>query len=141
MTADNAPRIRVIDSHTGGEPTRIIVSGGPHLGTDSFADRRECFRTRYDHIRSAVVNEPRGSDVMVGALLCAPVDPSCAAGVIFFNNVGYLHMCGHGTIGLGVTLGHLWRITEGRHKLETPVGVVALDYIGKNGGALRYEPG
>jgi 4-hydroxyproline epimerase len=115
----------VIDSHTGGEPTRIIVSGGPDLGTGSFAERRECFRARYDHIRSAVVNEPRGSDVIVGALLCEPVDPSCAAGVIFFNNVGYLGMCGHGTIGLIVTLAYMGRIRPGEHRIETPVGIVA----------------
>lgn len=124
MTATDPRRIRVIDSHTGGEPTRIMVSGGPDLGTGSLGDRRECFRTRYDHIRSAVVNEPRGSDVMVGALLCEPVDPSCAAGVIFFNNVGYLGMCGHGTIGLIVTLAYTGRIRPGEHRIETPVGIV-----------------
>jgi 4-hydroxyproline epimerase len=118
-------RIRVIDSHTGGEPTRLVVSGGPDLGTDPLTDRLECFRNKYDHFRSAVVNEPRGSDVMVGALLCDPVDPACAAGVIFFNNVGYLGMCGHGTIGLVATLAHMNRIAPGEHKIETPVGTVS----------------
>jgi len=115
---------RIIDSHTGGEPTRVVVSGGPDLGRGSIADRLEVFRQRHDAFRSAVVNEPRGSDVMVGALLCEPTDPSCAAGVIFFNNVGYLGMCGHGTIGLIVTLAHMGRIKPGDHRLETPVGVV-----------------
>src|SRR5207302_4455783 len=81
-------------------------------------------RTRFDWLRSAVVNEPRGSDVVVGALLCEPSDPTCAAGVIFFNNVGYLGMCGHGTMGLVVTLAHLGRIGPGEHRIETPVGVV-----------------
>jgi 4-hydroxyproline epimerase len=85
----------------------------------------ECFRLRHDTFRSAVVNEPRGSDVVVGALLCEPVDRSCAAGVIFFNNVGYLGMCGHGTIGLVVTLAHLGRIDRGEHRIETPVGIVS----------------
>jgi len=117
-------QVRVIDSHTGGEPTRVVVVGGPDLGGGSLKERLENFRAHHDRFRSAVVNEPRGSDVMVGALLCEPVDKSCAAGVIFFNNVGYLGMCGHGTIGLVVTLAHLGRIQPGEHRLETPVGVV-----------------
>ena len=118
-------RIRVIDSHTGGEPTRLVVSGGPDLGDGPLADRLERFRKEHDTFRSAVVNEPRGSDVMVGALLCQPVDPACAAGVIFFNNVGYLGMCGHGTIGLIATLAYMNRIQPGEHRIETPVGVVS----------------
>jgi len=117
-------RVRVIDSHTGGEPTRIVVEGGPALGSGAMADRLACFRAHHDEFRSAVVNEPRGSDVIVGALLCEPVDRRCAAGVIFFNNVGYLGMCGHGTIGLVVTLAHMGRIAPGEHAIETPVGTV-----------------
>ncbi|OWW22961.1 4-hydroxyproline epimerase [Noviherbaspirillum denitrificans] len=116
--------ISVIDSHTGGEPTRLIVSGGPDLGSGPLSQRLERFREAYDHIRSAAVCEPRGSDVVVGALLCAPHDPSCSAGVIFFNNVGYLGMCGHGTIGLVASLAHLGRIGTGVHRIETPVGIV-----------------
>ena len=125
-------RVSVVDSHTGGEPTRVVVAGGPDLGDGSMAERLAIFRQRHDPFRSAIVNEPRGSDVVVGALVCEPVDRSCAAGVIYFNNVGYLGMCGHGTIGLAVTLGHLGRIGAGRHRLETPVGVVAFDYDGLN---------
>lgn len=117
-------RIRVIDSHTGGEPTRLVVDGGPDLGNGPLAERLQRFRAEHDSFRSAVVNEPRGSDVMVGALLCEPVDPACAAGVIFFNNVGYLGMCGHGTIGLVTTLSYMNRIQPGEHRIETPVGVV-----------------
>ena len=98
---------RVIDSHTGGEPTRCVVSGGPDLGSGSLADRRDRFRSEHDAWRRALVCEPRGSDVVVGALMCAPLDPASACGVIFFNNVGYLGMCGHGTIGLVATLAHL----------------------------------
>lgn len=125
-------RVRVVDSHTGGEPTRVVVAGGPDLGSGSMAERLANFRERHDEFRSAIVNEPRGSDVLVGALLCEPVDRTCAAGVIYFNNVGYLGMCGHGTIGLAVTLGHLGRVGAGRHRLETPVGVVAFEYDGAN---------
>src|SRR6476620_5528765 len=117
-------RIRVIDSHTGGEPTRTVISGGPDLGSDTLMIRRERFRDEFDHLRSAITNEPRGSDAIVGALLCEPVDKSCGTGVIFFNNVGYLGMCGHGTIGVVVTLAHLGRISAGVHRIETPVGVV-----------------
>ena len=125
MKSSDSRRIRVIDSHTGGEPTRLIISGGPELGNTDLAARLERFRTEYDPFRSAVVNEPRGSDVMVGALLCEPVDPACAAGVIFFNNVGYLGMCGHGTIGLIATLSYMERIAPGEHRVETPVGTVS----------------
>ncbi len=133
-------RIEVIDTHTGGEPTRVVIAGGPELGTGSLAQRRSLFRERFDRFRSAVVNEPRGSDVLVGALLCPPADPGCAAGVIFFNNVGYLGMCGHGTIGVAVALGHLGRLAAGRHRLETPVGVVAFDYDGECTVALENVP-
>jgi 4-hydroxyproline epimerase len=117
-------RIHVIDSHTAGEPTRVVIRGGPDLGTGSLAERLERFRREYDHFRSAIVNEPRGSDALVGALLCEPADPTCTAGVIFFNNVGYLGMCGHGTMGLIVTLAYLNRIGPGAHRIETPAGIV-----------------
>lgn len=117
-------RIKVIDSHTGGEPTRVVISGGPDLGGGALADRIERFRDNHDDFRCAVVNEPRGSDAIVGALLCAPVDQSCVTGVIFFNSVSYLGMCGHGTIGVVATLQYLNRIGPGTHRIETPVGIV-----------------
>ena len=117
-------RVSIIDSHTGGEPTRVIVQGGPDLGSGSVADQLKIFRERYDAFRSAVVNEPRGSDVIVGASLVEPADKSCVGGVIFFNNVGYRGMCGHGTIGLIATLAHVGRIGPGEHRLETAVGIV-----------------
>lgn len=120
--------IRVVDSHTGGEPTRVVLEGGPPLGDEgSVAERLDLFRARHDRYRSAIVNEPRGSDALVGALPCKPSAPGCAAGVIFFNNVGYLGMCGHGTIGLVATLAHLGRLQPGAHRIETPVGVVAAE--------------
>jgi len=124
MISPNYRRVKVIDSHTGGEPTRTVIEGGPDLGSGSMAERLEIFKSKFDSFRSAVVNEPRGSDAVVGALLCRPVDPGCVAGVIFFNNVGYLGMCGHGTIGLVVTLAYMGQITKGIHKIETPAGTV-----------------
>src|SRR5580704_11344406 len=126
MTSARERTIRVIDSHTGGEPTRVVISRGPELGRGPLAQRLELFRAEHDPFRSAVVNEPRGSEVMVGALLCEPVDATCIAGVIFFNNVGYLGMCGHGTIGLIATLAYLKRIDPGEHRVETPVGTVGV---------------
>lgn len=122
-TVPSAPT-RVIDSHTGGEPTRCVISGGPDLGGGPLSERRERFRSQHDAWRRALVCEPRGSDVVVGALLSEPLDPASACGVIFFNNVGYLGMCGHGTIGVIATLAHLGRIAPGEHRIETPVGTV-----------------
>ena len=132
--------VKVIDSHTGGEPTRVVLTGGPVLGAGSLADRLIVFRENFDTYRSAIVNEPRGSDAMVGALLCQPVDPSCATGVIFFNNVGYLGMCGHGTIGVIVTLAHLGIIGPGTHKMETPVGLIEATLDDPNTVTLRNVP-
>ena len=120
----NHQRIRAIDSHTGGEPTRVVTGGFPDLGSGTISERLEIFRREHDNLRSAIVREPRGHDAIVGALLCEPLDPTSAAGVIFFNNVGYLGMCGHGTIGLVKTLEHMGRITAERHKIETLVGIV-----------------
>ncbi len=117
-------RVRVIDSHTAGEPTRVVIDGGPDLGDGPLAERLARFKAEHDDFRSAIINEPRGSDALVGALLCAPVDETCVAGVIFFNNVAYLGMCGHGTIGVIATLAFLDRIRPGIHRLETPVGIV-----------------
>ncbi|MEW4487614.1 proline racemase family protein [Thalassoglobus sp. JC818] len=130
-------RIGVIDSNTGGEPTRVVISGGPNLGSGSLIDQRERLRTQFDEFRSAVVNEPRGSDVMVGALLLPPQSPEAVAGVIFFNNVGPLGMCGHGTIGVAVTLRALKRIEPGKHLLETPVGVVEFELL--NDHEVRFS--
>ncbi|MCA9268686.1 MAG: proline racemase family protein [Planctomycetales bacterium] len=129
--------MHVVDSHTAGEPTRVVVEGGPDLGVGDMAERRELFREQFDHWRRLVVCEPRGSDVLVGALLCSPATPSAAAGAIYFNNVGYLGMCGHASIGLAVTLGHLGRLAAGRHAIETPVGTITLDYDGAHRAAFE----
>ncbi len=116
--------VHVIDSHTEGEPTRVVVSGGPDLGEGPIAERLDRFRAEFDGFRSGIICEPRGSEVVVGALLLKPVKPESAAAVIYFNDVGYLGMCGHGTIGVVTTLAHLGRIQPGFHMIETPVGDV-----------------
>ena len=133
-------KIHTIDSHTGGEPTRVVVDGGPPLRRGSLADQLQQFRTEFDHWRSAIVNEPRGSDAVVGALLCEPQNPDCSAGVIFFNNVGYLGMCGHGTIGVAVTLQYLGKIKPGPHRIETPVGIVEAALHENNEVTVRNVP-
>lgn len=133
-------QVHVIDSHTCGEPTRVVIAGGPELTGSSMAEKREMFRDRFDNIRSEIVNEPRGSDIIVGALLCEPVDPECVAGVLFFNNVGPLWMCGHGTIGLAVTLGYLGRIGAGLFHLDTAVGRVTFEYDGADRVSLENVP-
>jgi 4-hydroxyproline epimerase len=133
-------RIKVIDSHTGGEPTRLVVDGFPDLGGGSMAERRTLLAQQHDGWRAATVLEPRGSDVIVGALLCKPVDPACAAGVIFFNNTGYLGMCGHGTIGLVASLAYLGRIGPGTHRIETPVGTVTATLHADGSVSVRNVP-
>jgi len=117
-------RIPFLDSHTGGEPTRLIETPPFDLGTGSVADKLSRLIKDHDDFRTTVLNEPRGSDVLVGALLVEPADPTCQLGVIYFNNVGYLGMCGHGTIGLIASLAYRGRFTEGTVRVETPVGVV-----------------
>lgn len=117
--------IHAVDSHTAGEPTRIVLAGGPPLGHGPLSERLTIFRTKHDAYRRAIITEPRGSDVLVGGLLCEPHDPSCQAGVIFFNNVGFLGMCGHGLIGLVETLRDQGKIDAGKLHIDTPVGKVA----------------
>jgi 4-hydroxyproline epimerase len=117
-------RIPYLDSHTGGEPTRLIPSLPFDLGTGSVADKLSTLKAHHDDLRRTVLLEPRGSDVLVGAYLVPPADPTCQFGVIYFNNVGYLGMCGHGTIGLIASLAYLGKVQPGVIRVETPVGVV-----------------
>jgi 4-hydroxyproline epimerase len=120
--------MRVVDSHTAGQPTRVVVDGGPQLGDGPLKERLERLRTSHDRFRSIVAGEPRGSDALVGALLCTPSDPSCTTGVIFFDSSGYLGMCGHGTISVIATLEYLGLIkSRGSHRIETPVGTVTAE--------------
>ncbi|KIF57703.1 4-hydroxyproline epimerase [Pseudomonas fluorescens] len=118
-------RVHVIDSHTGGEPTRLVMKGFPDLPGRTMAEKRDALRNQHDQWRRACLLEPRGNDVLVGALYCEPVSPDATCGVIFFNNAGYLGMCGHGTIGLVASLQHLGLIAPGVHKIDTPVGPVS----------------
>ncbi len=130
-------RIKVIDTHTGGEPTRVVVSCPFDLGSGSMLERRERFRTQFDNYRRAMICEPRGSDVMVGALLVPPENPDSLAGIIFFNNVGFLGMCGHGTIGAAIALQHLGKVASGVHQLDTPAGPVQFELLGNNSVRIR----
>ena len=124
--------LQVVDSHTAGEPTRVVVDGGPDLGAGPLDAQRDRLREHHDDLRRAVILEPRGSDALVGALLCRTPNAGCAAGVVFFNNVGYLGMCGHGAIGVAVTLAHLGRVELGKLSLDTPVGTVAVELTAPN---------
>jgi 4-hydroxyproline epimerase len=133
-------RMNVIDSHTAGEPTRCVLSGGPDLGTGPLSARLERFRREHDRSRRAILCEPRGSDVLVGALLVEPCDPTNAAGVVFFNNAGYLGMCGHGMIGVAATLAFLGRIAPGEHTIETPVGAVHVHLHSTTRATIRNVP-
>jgi 4-hydroxyproline epimerase len=133
-------KISVIDSHTAGEPTRCVISGGLDLGSGSLSERLDTLRKHHDHLRRAILCEPRGSDVIVGAWILPPSSPGCAAAVIFFNNAGYLGMCGHGTIGVAATLTHLGRIAPGAHSIETPVGVVRVELHSANTATIENVP-
>jgi 4-hydroxyproline epimerase len=133
-------RLVIIDSHTGGEPTRVVIGGFPDLGTGTMAERRERLAREHDRYRRATLLEPRGSDVLVGALLCTPKDPAHTAGVIFFNNAGYLGMCGHGTIGLIATLAHIGQLATGEHVIETPVGDVTATLHADGRVSVRNVP-
>jgi len=133
-------RITTIDSHTGGEPTRIVIAGGPDLGKGNVAEQARVFRAQHDAFRRAVICEPRGHDVLVGAMLVPPADARCTTGVIYFNNVGVLGMCGHGTIGLIVTLAHLGRIRAGVHRIETNVGIVTATLHGDGTVSVANVP-
>ncbi len=124
-------KIVCLDSHTGGEPTRLVLSGFPDMGQLPLPQVVRQLRTRHDRYRAATVCEPRGSDVVVGALLLPPREAASLASVVFFNNVGYLGMCGHGTIGLMATLEHLGRVVPGRYAIDTPVGTVAVQLRGQ----------
>lgn len=129
--------MKVIDSHTAGEPTRVIVEGGPELGGGSLCERVDIFQQHFDDYRKTAILEPRGTDALVGALLCEPTDERCAAGVIFFNNTGYLGMCGHGLIGTVITLHYLGRLPLGQHLIETPVGIVTVDLHDANTASVE----
>ena len=119
--------MRVVDSHTEGEPTRVVIDGWPQPAGATMAERLAFMRASQDHLRTAVVCEPRGHDAVVGALLTPPVAQGSTAGIIFFNNGTYLGMCGHGLIGVVRTLEFLGRIRPGVARFDTPVGTVTAE--------------
>lgn len=132
--------MEIVDSHTEGEPTRVVISGWPEPLGATMAERREALRHGHDFVRRAVVCEPRGHDAIVGALLTSPVTPGALAGVIFFNDVGYLGMCGHGLIGVVRTLDFLGRITPGTVCIDTPAGTVHADLSADGLVTVRNVP-
>jgi 4-hydroxyproline epimerase len=141
MPPQDFPRsIQVIDSHTEGEPTRVVVDGWPQPAGDTMAARRDDLRARFDHLRRAVVREPRGHEAVVGALLTPPVDPASAAGVVFFNNGTYLGMCGHGLIGVVRTLEFLGRLSPGEARFDTPVGTVGAELAADGTVTIQNVP-
>jgi proline racemase len=135
----DAQRIRVVDSHTEGEPTRVVIDGWPMPNGSTMAERRDDMRARADHLRRAVVREPRGHDAVVGALLTPPVSEGAVAGIVFFNNGTYLGMCGHGLIGVVRTLEHLGRLAAGVHTFDTPVGTVRAELAPPPDGTVTIE--
>ncbi len=132
--------IHYVDSHTEGEPTRVIIQGGPELGDGTIRQKFDRLRKDSDTFRRSVIKEPRGYEALVGALLLEPSESSAVTGVIFFNNIGYLGMCGHGAIGVAVTLHHLGRIELGKHRFETPVGLIEVDLLGPHEAAIENVP-
>ncbi len=122
----------IVDSHTEGEPTRVIISGGPDLGSGPLIDRAKKLALEHEDFYRSVVLEPYGQEAMVGALLVEPVNSKCVAGVIYFDAASVIGMCGHGTIGLAATLAHIGKIGIGTHKIETPVGIVEITLTDKN---------
>lgn len=124
--------MHVVDSHTGGEPTRVILDGGPDLGSGSLAERARRLGADHAAFCTSVTLEPRGREAMVGALLLEPDDPGCAAAIIYFNAAGPLGMCGHASIGVAVTLSHLGRMAPGSHRIQTPVGAVTVELHSPN---------
>lgn len=124
---DRHTRIDYVDSHTGGEPTRVLLDGFPTLAGPTVAAKRSDMSARFHEACADIVGEPRGSEPMVGALLVDPAAATSAAAVIFFDRSGPIGMCGHGMIGLIETLRHLGRIAPGTHRVETPVGTVEAD--------------
>ncbi len=140
MGRQDIREVEVVDSHTEGEPTRVVMAGWPQPAGATMAERRDVMRREHDALRSGVVREPRGHDAIVGALLTEPVSNGATAGVVFFNDVGYLGMCGHGLIGVIRTLEHLDRIRPGIVRIDTPVGVVSAELMADGGVAIENVP-
>jgi trans-L-3-hydroxyproline dehydratase len=138
---DHWLRITTIDAHTAGEPLRIITSGFPELPGKTILEKRQYARQHYDHLRRALMWEPRGHADMYGCILTPPVTPDGDVGVLFMHNAGFSTMCGHGIIGLvkvGVQTGYFpTRGEETIIKIDTPAGrVTATAHV--RGGQVEY---
>ena len=124
--------VEVIDSHTGGEPTRGVVNGWPQPEGKTLSERVCFMKENQEHLRTGAICEPRGHNAIVGALLTPPENPESLTGVIFFNDVGYIGMCGHAMIGTVETLRHLGKLNSHKALIDTPVGTVSIE-IGDDG--------
>ncbi|GIX00771.1 MAG: 4-hydroxyproline epimerase [Pirellulaceae bacterium] len=120
----NCRQLRFIDTHTGGEPTRVLIDAPTELCSGSPEEVRQRLADQQDWLRQACILPPRGNEIIVGAIVTPAWRPSSDAGVVFFNNVGYLGMCGHGTIGVAVALHGIGRLPLGPFQFDTPVGMV-----------------
>lgn len=136
----SSERLQFIDTHTGGEPTRVVFESSIRPEGRTLAEKRDDLRNRFDSYRRAIICEPRGSDVMVGALVTEPQSADSSLGVVFFNNVGYLGMCGHGMIGVAAAMRYLNRIDLGKHSVDTPVGRVTIDLDDDHRVSLQNVP-
>lgn len=124
-------RIQAIDSHTEGEPTRVVTRGLPAVPGDTMLARREWLRENLDDLRTALIHEPRGHEALVMAYLLPPATAGATVGVVFSNSLGYLNMCGHGAIGVATVLVWMGQVAiqepVTRVVLDTPPGAVSLD--------------
>ncbi len=120
-----------IDAHTCGNPVRVVTGGGPFLDGKNMSEKRQHFLAEYDWIRTGLMFEPRGHDMMSGSILYPPSDPANDVGILFIETSGCLPMCGHGTIGtvtVAIEHGLVRPRTDGELRLETPAGIVVAHY-------------
>jgi 4-hydroxyproline epimerase len=120
-----------IDAHTCGNPVRVVSGGGPQLQGASMSERRQHFLKEFDWIRTGLMFEPRGHDMMSGSILYTPTREDCDVGILFIETSGCLPMCGHGTIGtvtVAIENGLVKPKTPGTLRLETPAGLVIAEY-------------
>lgn len=129
-----------IDGHTAGNPVRLVIGGAPILNGATMSERRQDFMARFDWIRTGLMFEPRGHDMMSGGFFYPPANPEADVGILFMETSGCLPMCGHGTIGMvtfGLEQGLIQPRTPGRFKAEVPAGTIELEYE-MDAGRVRW---